>query len=71
MAEKKFWMVYLEDQRAPQYKHASYDSALKEAKRLAEQHDKPAYILQAVHVVKLNKFVIEEPEEAQEEDEPF
>ena len=60
MQERKFWMVYLEGQRPPQYKHGSYDSALREAKRLAQTYEKKAYILETTKTVELSKFVIED-----------
>lgn len=63
MAQKKFWMVYLEGQRPPQYKHGTYESALKEAKRLAKEHDLRAYILETVKTVELELFKIEDTEE--------
>ena len=63
MAEKKFWMVYLEGQKPPQYKHGSYESALKEAKRLAQTYDKEEYILETTKTVKCELFKIEDTEE--------
>lgn len=75
MAEKKFWMVYLEGQNPPKYKHGTYESALKEAKRLAQTHDKEAYILETKQTVKCELFKIEdcrEPEPGEEDsDLPF
>lgn len=46
-----FWMVWVPStNRNPAFKHATYDSAKKEAQRLARSN-KAAYILQAVELV--------------------
>lgn len=51
-----FYMVYLEGERTPAYKHETYDDAVREAKRLAETHDKRAYVLGTIQYVELIKF---------------
>lgn len=55
-----FFMVYLEDERTPTYKHDSLLSAEIEAKRLAEAYSKKAYVLATVKSVEVNKFKIED-----------
>lgn len=51
-----FWMIYVEGGTNPTYKHSTYESALAEAKRLAEITNKPAYILVTDTKVELDKF---------------
>ena len=51
-----FWMSYVEGENPPRFKHCSYESALAEAKRLAELTGKPAYILVTDTKIELNKF---------------
>lgn len=46
--QHKFWMVYLQGERSPVYKHTSFDTAHEEAQRLTTVHKKPSYILEAV-----------------------
>ena len=53
---RTFWMIYVEGGSNPTFKHSTYESALAEAKRLAELTNKPAYILVADTKVELNKF---------------
>ena len=54
--KQTFWMIYVEGGNAPTYKHTSYESALAEAKRLAEITQKPTYILVTDTCVELDKF---------------
>lgn len=57
---KKFYMIYVEDGNLPTFKHWSEESAIKEAKRLAEHTGKKAYVLLAITSVELpDKFKIE------------
>lgn len=51
-----FWMIYVEGENPPRFKHYSHESALAEAKRLAELTGKPAYILVTDTKVELDKF---------------
>ena len=55
---KKFWMVFVEGGNYPKYKHISEESALTEAKRLAELTGKEVFILTTTKVVSLKKFDI-------------
>lgn len=50
--KKKFWMLYAEGGRAPSFVHDSFESAEKEAKRLAAESNLRIYILEAVKSVK-------------------
>ena len=52
-----FYMVYLEGGRTPAYKHESQESAEAEARRLAEAHNKTAFVLKTVKSVACNKFI--------------
>ena len=45
MTQKEFYMVFLEGQQTPAYKHETLDSATKEAKRLTEMHGAKSYVL--------------------------
>ena len=56
MNSEPFWMIYVEGEHAPAYKHNTYESAMAEAKRLAELTGKPAYILVTDTKVELDKF---------------
>jgi hypothetical protein len=47
----KFWLVWNPKGRNPLHRHDSYDAALAESKRLAEQHaDESFYVLVALSV---------------------
>ncbi|MBE6337656.1 MAG: hypothetical protein E7068_02490 [Lentimicrobiaceae bacterium] len=46
--EKGFYMVFMEGGNTPAYKHAEKESAIKEARRLAETHKKKTYLLATV-----------------------
>jgi hypothetical protein len=45
MKNKHFFMVYLQDERTPAYKHDTLDSAEKEAKRLSKLYNKKSFVL--------------------------
>ena len=49
----KFYMVYLENERTPTYKHPNIESAKTEAKRLARTYGKKAYILVSIKSIEL------------------
>lgn len=53
---KPFYFVYVDGQKMPEFKHDNYESASKEAERLAEKTDKRVYIMQSIEVVELCKF---------------
>ncbi len=49
---RDFWMIYVEHGSSPSKKHHSYDSAYKEAERLAKLHiGKKVYILRPTMAV--------------------
>ena len=50
---KTFWMLYAEGKSSPTLRHFSYESALNEATRLAQELGTPVYILRAVEVARL------------------
>jgi len=58
MANNNFFMVYVEGQNQPKYKHSTHDSALAEAKRLAKLTEKPAYVLAPITTVELDLFKV-------------
>lgn len=53
-----FFMVYVENADAPKYIHNDMNTALAEAKRLAECLNRKTYVLQSVVEVELTKFQI-------------
>jgi len=56
MSENSFYMVFLENERTPSYKHSTLDSAETEAKRLSELHKKKAYVLCTIKSYEIIKF---------------
>lgn len=63
---RTFYMVYLDGERGPAFRHNTYQSAHNEARRLARQHEKKAYILKAVKAVELIQFHETDLDEPQE-----
>ena len=57
MKTKTYYMVYVEGQSSTTYKHNSLESAEKEAKRLAKQLDKKAYVLCTIKSFEVNHFI--------------
>ena len=55
-----FYMVYLEGERTPTFRHVTMDSAEQEAKRLAETHGKKAYVLATIKSFENTKFKVED-----------
>ncbi|MCO5268505.1 MAG: hypothetical protein M9897_06390 [Brumimicrobium sp.] len=61
MKEKKsFFMVFLEGERTPAYKHPNLASAELEAQRLAKIHMKKAYVLCSIKSFELQMFKTED-----------
>lgn len=60
MNTKPFFMVYVEGQSSPTYKHESLNSAETEAKRLAKMLDRKAYVLCSIKSFEVNHFVVED-----------
>lgn len=56
MKEYEFFMIYVEGESSPTFKHLSYESAVTEAKRLARAFKKKVYILHATKYFELNEF---------------
>lgn len=55
---KKFWMVYVCGQRGPAYTHDTYESAQREAARLAGKLKIPTYVLEAVTVARCSEVTV-------------
>jgi hypothetical protein len=58
--QKHFYMVYLEGERTPAFKHKSMESAEQEAKRLAKAYSKKAFVLCSVKSFELNEFTVKD-----------
>ena len=55
----KFWMVWNDQDRAPRKRHVTYQAALEEAQRLAQQN--PAYrfyVLEGQSVVQMSALTV-------------
>lgn len=58
---KEFYMVYVEGEQQPMFKHDTYGQAENEAKRLTEKTGKTSYILGTIKAVKApEKFIIQD-----------
>jgi len=55
-----FYMVYLENQQTPAYKHESLQAAETEAKRLTELYGHKAYVLVTLKSIERVKYNIED-----------
>lgn len=71
MSKQKFYMCYVEGGNSHTYKHTTLESAMTEAKRLADVTGKEVTILEAKTSVKVNKYIIEDLTEPFIEDNPF
>lgn len=60
MENKAFYMVYMEGQNTPSYKHLSIEAAENEAKRLCKLHKMKCYILCSIKSLEINEFQIED-----------
>jgi hypothetical protein len=60
MSKEVFFMVYLENERTPAYKHTTLDSAETEAKRLSKQFNKKAFVLCTLKSFEIVEFTIED-----------
>ena len=73
--EAPFYMVYVEGQSSPTYKHCTMESATKEADRLAKSLNKKSFVLAAVMEIRLEVITsavsIENMEKEKEDDCPF
>ena len=57
--ENVFYMVYREGGHPPAAKHFTYESAEREATRIARKHGVKTYILKAVTLIKVKEPPIE------------
>lgn len=73
MNEKEdfFFMVYVEGEHTPAYKHNDLTSAETEAKRLAESLNRKAYVLCSIKSFEINKFTVRDCRPASGDDLPF
>lgn len=71
MENKHFYMVYLEGQNTPTFKHFSKEKAEKEAMRLTDQTGCTAYVLLAITKIRSAKYHIEDLVNQEEEGLPF
>ena len=53
-----FYMVFVDGERSPAYKHETLEQAESEAKRLAIALNKKAYVLCTLKSFQINKFII-------------
>ena len=60
MEQKEFYMVFLEGQQTPTYKHETLESATKEAKRLTEMKGLKSYVLGTITSFKIPEKFVEE-----------
>lgn len=71
MSAQPFFMVYVEGQSSPAYKHENLNSAEAEAKRLAKTLGRKAYVLCSIKSFALIDFVIEDCRPETDGDIPF
>lgn len=56
---EKYWLVYVDGERAPIYKHPAIDCAKTEAERLARQNPgKAVAVLEAMCVVRVDEPIL-------------
>lgn len=61
MESQSFFMVFVEGEHSPTYKHSSIESAESEAKRLTEKTGKASYVLASIKSIKLpEKFIVDD-----------
>jgi hypothetical protein len=68
---KYFFMVYLENQQAPAYKHETLKSAENEAKRLSKIHKLKAYVLCTIKSYEIFEFLEKDCRPENVDDLPF
>lgn len=56
MQNQHFFMVYLQDERTPTYRHATLDGAEQEAKRLSKLYGKKAFVLCSLKSFEIVEF---------------
>ena len=60
MENQPFFMVYLENERTPTYKHTTLENAEIEAKRLSKEHRKKAFVLCSIKSFEINEFIVKD-----------
>ena len=60
MSKQVFFMVYLENERTPTYKHTTLESAETEAKRLSKLYGKKAFVLCSLKSFEIVEFKVED-----------
>ena len=60
MEKNVFFMVYLENERTPVYKHSNLESAETEAKRLSKAYGKKAFVLCSLKSFEIIDFKVED-----------
>ena len=55
--KEEFFMVYLEGERCPAFKHETIDKAITEGARLSNANRKKAYILKTVTVIDIQSTI--------------
>lgn len=60
MSKQVFFMVYLENERTPTYKHSTLERAETEAKRLSKQYGKKAFVLCSLKSFEIVEFKVED-----------
>lgn len=58
MKNQSFFMVYLENERTPTFRHSTLDGAEQEAKRLSKQYGKKAYVLCSLKSFEIVEFQV-------------
>ena len=58
MDTQHFFMVYLENERTPVFRHATLDGAEQEAKRLSKQYWKKAWVLCTLKSFEIVEFKV-------------
>lgn len=60
MTNQHFFMVFLEGERTPTYRHSTLDGAETEAKRLSKQYGKKSFVLCSLKSFEINEFTIKD-----------
>lgn len=58
MANQSFFMVYLENESTPTFRHATLKGAEIEAQRLSKLHNKKSYVLCTLKSFQLTEFIV-------------
>lgn len=61
MEKEPFYMVFVEGERTPVFKHTTLEMAEHEAKRLSQLTEKPAYVLASIKSIEVPpKYIIQD-----------